>query len=1403
MRPSMPLLAALLATSAVAAPDPDWAKRAQEGIAAREYCFSRQDGVLQAPNRAHGFRTTLRPEGFEIVSRTEGAGGFRFGLELERWGRGSERADVGAGIVAETGSRIELRRPLGIAEWFVNGPSGLKHGVDLAAPPRGEGGEVVLEFALAGNVTAFPEGPAAVSLRHPQGSPVVHYGGLAVYDARGEVLPSRMEIGVGVLRIVFDDRGATYPVAVDPLASAPSWTFEANQAGARTGNAVSTAGDVNGDGYSDVIIGAYGYDEGSLVDAGRVFLFLGNASGNLGAPAAGLSGDQAGAGLGNSVAALGDVDGDGYDDVAVGAFFYDTQGIPDRGRVYVFHGGPSGLNFASPARILDGAQTSEYFGVRVAGADVNGDGYRDLLVGAHGYNITSPFPLLDVGKVAVHLGGPSGIAASPLWQRIGDRESEQLGLGLACLGDVNGDGYEDFAAGAPGWDGDFAGQENRGAFDVIHGGPGTPSLAIRILGTQTWAQLGYAVAGGDFDGDGYSDLAVSAPTWPGATSDEGRVQVYRGGAGGIGAGTLGWTREGGVENGQFGFSLGTVDANGDGLADLVIGSDVWDDWDTVVDVGQVSMHHGRRAGMSASPDWVRTGTQNFGYLGDAVASAGDVNGDGFGDVVVGEYGWDGPEADEGRALLFLGSGGTPQATAGVGLATGAGGEQFGYAVAAAGDVNGDGYADAIVGAPYYDSGQAAEGKVFFYPGGPSGLTNAPTWVWESNQLNAVFGWAVSGAGDINGDGYDDLLVGAPYYDAPLTNEGAVFPFYGGPFGPDVAGTVVLSGQADARLGSWVASAGDVNGDGFGDVAMGAPYTDVGSNTNAGRLLVGHGSASGIQPFFWNVDGGQPGELMGASASAGDFNRDGYSDLLVGAPGYDLLYGQEGRALVYLGGAGGLAGGPVWQRGGNGVSQASADINFGDSVAAVGDVNGDGYGDWVVGAPGGLRNGGPPYEGVAVLYYGAANLTGVFEAWFTEGDQDHAGYGRAVAAAGDVNGDGFDDVAVGARDWDEGPTLDNGKVALFLGAPSGASTTPAWAAAGPSGAGFGQAIASGDFDGDGFSDPLVGAYRESGLKGTAHVFYGNGGRGARRLGRQAFQGNLLRPVAMLGRTDTTGFNARIEAGSPVGRSRVSAQAEAKPLVVPFDGLGLAPAGPQLMGPAGAPVSYAITFGALQLNTSYKWRYRVRTANPAFPRTPWLAFRALGSTQTDFHTVCGLWYLDVDDDGWGRSSDVSTECSPPAGYVAQSGDCNDGNPAIHPGAPELCDAVDNDCDRVVDDGAPRPLVTGLVGEKVGGASPYWVGWSWNAAPGATSYDVLRVWLDDVRSIGGFTADADAACTANDLAATFVAEDGAIGVPPPWSEAYLVAANSLCGKTYDSGAPTQAGSRDPVGGNPGACP
>src|SRR5262249_53142980 len=240
--------------------------------------------------------------------------------------------------------------------------------------------------------------------------------------------------------------------------------------------------------------------------------------------------------------------------------------------------------------------------------------------------------------------------------------------------------------------------------------------------------------------------------------------------------------------------------------------------------------------------------------------------------------------------------------------------QLGASVATAGDVNGDGYSDVIVGAPLYDNGQTAEGRPFAFQGSASGLALTPAWTAESNQASAQLGAAVASAGDVNGDGFDDVVIGAPLYDNGQTDEGRVFVYYGsasglGPNGdPTNADWSAESNQASAHLGASVASAGDVNGDGFADVILGAPLYDNGQ-TDEGRAFVFLGSASGLGAngdptnADWSAESKQASAQLGAScATAGDVNGDGFADVIVGAPLYDNGQTDERRAFLWLGSA---------------------------------------------------------------------------------------------------------------------------------------------------------------------------------------------------------------------------------------------------------------------------------------------------------------------------------------------------------------------------------------------------------------------------------------------------------------------------------------------------------------------
>ncbi len=194
--------------------------------------------------------------------------------------------------------------------------------------------------------------------------------------------------------------------------------------------------------------------------------------------------------------------------------------------------------------------------------------------------------------------------------------------------------------------------------------------------------------------------------------------------------------------------------------------------------GRAYLYRGSATGLAAAPVWTAEGNQEEAFYGRAVASAGDVNGDGYADVVVGALFYDNDQLDEGRAFVYHGS----PLGLGIGAAWTAESNQefadYGHSVASAGDVNGDRYSDVIVGAILYDNGQFREGRVFAYQGSAAGLLASPVWTAESNQGDADFGFSVASAGDVNGDGFADVVVGAQRYDNVESVEGHTWLYYG-------------------------------------------------------------------------------------------------------------------------------------------------------------------------------------------------------------------------------------------------------------------------------------------------------------------------------------------------------------------------------------------------------------------------------------------------------------------------------------------------------------------------------------------------------------------------------------------------------------------------------------------------
>jgi hypothetical protein len=437
----------------------------------------------------------------------------------------------------------------------------------------------------------------------------------------------------------------------------------------------------------------------------------------------------------------------------------------------------------------------------------------------------------------------------------------------------------------------------------------------------------------------------------------------------------------------------------------------------------------RLAPDSLATRWAAQSDQAGAILGYSVASAGDVNGDGFDDVIVGARSYSNGQGDEGRALVYYGSADGPSVAPDWTAESDQTDAEFGTSVASAGDVNGDGFDDVIVGADAYDNGQFNEGRAYVYLGSGAGLSVTPDWTAESDQVGVYFGYSVASAGDVNGDGYGDVIVGAPYYGNGQTTEGRAFVYHGSSAGLSVTPDWTAESNQDyALFGNSVASAGDVNGDGYGDVIVGAVGYDNGQE-DEGRAYAYQGSVAGLSMTpDWTAESNQVAALFGNSvASAGDVNGDGYSDLIVGAYAYDNGETDEGRAFVFEGSAAGLSTSPDW------IAQSNRTVAyFGFSVASAGNVNGDGYGDVIVGAPQ-YTNG--KFEGKAFAYYGSAAGLSTTPDWTVEPNQIADDFAFSVASAGDVNGDGYGDLIVGAPFYDHGQ-IDEGAAFLYTGSAKG-------------------------------------------------------------------------------------------------------------------------------------------------------------------------------------------------------------------------------------------------------------------------------------------------------------------------------------------------------------------------------
>ncbi|MDP3273992.1 MAG: FG-GAP-like repeat-containing protein [Deltaproteobacteria bacterium] len=394
-----------------------------------------------------------------------------------------------------------------------------------------------------------------------------------------------------------------------------------------------------------------------------------------------------------------------------------------------------------------------------------------------------------------------------------------------------------------------------------------------------------------------------------------------------------------------------IDFNGDGYADVVVGAPYAAPGTVYSRLGVVNVFYGSAAGTRTTPGFEIVGTEIREQLGRSVASARDINGDGFADLVVGAIRENSRVFHHlGRVSVFYGSAmGLPRTASLVieGEPVMSLGVALGWTVEGAGDVNGDGFADVLAGEGF---GGEGFGGSRLYLGGLTGLATTPATVLSS-------GVGVAGAGDLNGDGFADMLVARRTSFGVGSGPGNARAYLGSATGLSATPAWEIAGTVqNERVGSSVASGGDLNGDGFADVVVGAPARrGVGDPMGFGTARVFYGSAAGLSTTpSLVITGPLLGDGFGETmASAGDVNGDGFADVVVGAPGVQpsmpgVPFMGVGSIRLYLGSATGLSPTPA------SVLQGAAGEVFITSISGAGDVNGDGFADVVVGVPDNAR-----------------------------------------------------------------------------------------------------------------------------------------------------------------------------------------------------------------------------------------------------------------------------------------------------------------------------------------------------------------------------------------------------------------------------------------------------------------